>query len=187
MIRFAHGLLVLALIFLSGCAGQAPIAGSGAPSPSAAAFALSAGDKLKIVTYGEATLSGDFEVSPGGMISFPLIGEVQAAGLQPDALGRSIEAKLKEGFLLEPKVSVQVATYRPIYILGEVNKPGEYPYTQGLTIRGAVAKADGFTYRANEKRVFLKRAGEAGEKAYPLTADFPVLPGDTIRFAERYF
>jgi polysaccharide export outer membrane protein len=72
-------------------------------------------------------------------------------------------------------------------VLGEVNKPGEYPYTQGLTIRGAVAKADGFTYRANEKRVFLKRAGEAGEQEYPMAADFAVLPGDTIRFGERYF
>src|SRR3546814_5241260 len=82
-------------------------------------------------------------------------------------------AKLGEGYLLEPKVSVQVASFRPVYVLGEVNKPGEYHYTQGLTIRGAVAKADGFTYRANEKRVFLKRAGEAGEREYELTADFP--------------
>jgi len=99
----------------------------------------------------------------------------------------AIETQLREGYLLEPKVSVQVASFRPVYILGEVNKPGEYPYTQGLTIRGAVAKADGFTYRANEKRVFLKRTGEPGERAYPLTADFAVLPGDTIRFGERYF
>src|SRR3546814_13702244 len=90
-------------------------------------------------------------------------------------------SKLAGGFLLEPKVSVQVASFRPVYVLGEVNKPGEYPYTQGLTIRGAVAKADGFTYRANEKRVFLKRAGEAGEREYELTADFPVLPGGTIQ------
>src|SRR3546814_9080382 len=74
-----------------------------------------------------------------------------------DLLSKAIEAKLAGGFLLEPKVSVQVASFRPVYVLGEVNKPGEYPYTQGLTIRGAVAKADGFTYRANEKRVFLKR------------------------------
>ena len=113
--------------------------------------------------------------------------EVEAAGLQTEELSKAIEAKLAGGYLLEPKVSVQVASFRPVYVLGEVNKPGEYPYTQGLTIRGAVAKADGFTYRANEKRVFLKRAGEAGEREYELTADFPVLPGDTIRFGERYF
>lgn len=176
-----------ALAILGGCAGQTPLAGSGDAPPPAAAFVLSPGDKIKVATYGEETLTGDFEVSPAGTIAFPLIGEVKAAGLQTEELSKTLEAKLGEGYLLEPKVSVQVASFRPVYVLGEVNKPGEYPYTQGLTIRGAVAKADGFTYRANEKRVFLKRAGEAGEQEYPMTADFAVLPGDTIRFGERYF
>jgi len=178
---------VAALALLAACSGQTPVAGAGSTPPPAAAFKLSPGDKVKVTTFGEASLTGDFEVSPAGVISFPLIGEIKAAGLQPEEVSHAIEAKLKEGYLLEPKVSTQVMNFRPIYILGEVNKPGEYPYVQGLTIRGAVAKADGFTYRANEKRVFLKRAGEAGETEYPLTADFPVLPGDTIRFAERYF
>lgn len=176
-----------ALMALGGCAGQTPLAGSGAAPPPAEAFRLSPGDKIKVATYGEETLTGDFEVSPTGTIAFPLIGEVKAAGLQTDELSKAIEAKLGDGYLFNPKVSVQVASFRPVYVLGEVNKPGEYPYTQGLTIRGAVAKADGFTYRANEKRVFLKRAGEAGEQEYPMTADFAVLPGDTIRFGERYF
>lgn len=179
--------LAAALALLGACSGQSPVAGAGSTPPPAAAFKLSPGDKLKVVTFGEASLTGDFEISPAGVISFPLIGEIPAAGLQPDEVSHAIEAKLKEGYLLEPKVSTQVINFRPIYILGEVNKPGEYPYVQGLTIRGAVAKADGFTYRANEKRVYLKRAGEAGETVYPLTADFAVLPGDTIRFAERYF
>lgn len=174
-------------LVLGGCAGQTPLAGSGAAPPPAAAFNLSPGDKLKIATYGEEALTGEFEISPAGTIAFPLIGDVKAAGLQPEELSRAIEAKLGDGYLLEPRVTVQVANFRPVYVLGEVNKPGEYPYTQGLTIRGAVAKADGFTYRANEKRVFLKRAGEADERVYPMTADFPVLPGDTIRFGERYF
>ena len=176
-----------ALVALSGCAGQTPLSGTGAAPPPAAAFRLSPGDKIKVATYGEASLTGEYEVSPAGTIAFPLIGEVKAAGLQTDELSKTIEAKLSDGYLLDPKVSIQIANFRPVYVLGEVNKPGEYPYTQGLTIRGAVAKADGFTYRANEKRVFLKRAGEAGEQAYPLTADFAVLPGDTIRFGERYF
>lgn len=176
-----------ALAALGGCAGQNPLAGSGAAPPPAAAFRLSPGDKIKVATYGEEKLSGDFEISPAGTIDFPLIGEVEAAGLQTEELSKAIAAKLGDGYLLEPKVSVQVASFRPVYVLGEVNKPGEYPYTQGLTVRGAVAKADGFTYRANEKRVFVKRAGEAGEQVYPMTADFAVLPGDTIRFGERYF
>ncbi|PZQ23286.1 MAG: polysaccharide biosynthesis protein [Sphingopyxis macrogoltabida] len=185
--KFYGPIALASALMLSGCAGQAPLAGTGAAPPPAAAFSLSPGDKVKIATYGEETLTGDFEVSPAGTIAFPLIGDIQAAGLQTAELSKAIEARLLDGYLLDPKVSVEVANFRPIYILGEVNKPGEYPYTQGLTIRGAVAKADGFTYRANEKRVFLKRAGEAGEQAYPLTADFPVLPGDTIRFGERYF
>src|SRR3546814_18793921 len=88
--------------------------------------------KVKIATFGEETLTGDFEVSPAGTIAFPLIGEVKAAGLQTEELSKAIEAKLGEGYLLEPKVSVQVASFRPAYVLGEVNQPGEYPYTQGL-------------------------------------------------------
>lgn len=187
MKRHLHIALAGALALLGGCAGQTPLAGTGAPPPAAAAFTLSPGDKIKVATYGEVALSGDFEVTPAGTIAFPLIGEVKAAGMEPDQLSKAIETQLREGYLLQPKVSVQVASFRPVYILGEVNKPGEYPYTQGLTIRGAVAKADGFTYRANEKRVFLKRAGEPGERTYPLSADFAVLPGDTIRFGERYF
>lgn len=179
--------LVLAPAALANCAGQDPLPGSGAAPPPPAAFRLSPGDKIKVTTYGEVSLTGDFEVSPAGTIAFPLLGDVKAAGLEAGELSRSIETALRDGYLVEPKVSVQVMNFRPVYVLGEVNKPGEYPYTQGLTIRGAVAKADGFTYRANEKRVFLKRAGEAGERVYPMTADFPVLPGDTIRFGERYF
>lgn len=180
-------ILALAPAALAGCAGQDPLAGSGAAPPPATAFRLSPGDKIKVTTYGEVALTSDFEVSPNGTIAFPLLGEVKAAGLETGELSRSLETALRDGYLVEPKVSVQVINFRPVYVLGEVNKPGEYPYTQGLTIRGAVAKADGFTYRANEKRVFLKRAGEAGEQVYPMTADLPVLPGDTIRFGERYF
>jgi polysaccharide export outer membrane protein len=148
---------------------------------------LAPGDKVKVTTYGEETLTGEFQVTPAGTVAFPLIGDVQAAGLDPSALARALEAKLGAGYLLDPKVSVEVLTFRPIYVLGEVQKPGEYPYTPGLTIRGAVAKADGFTYRANQKKVFVKRAGEAGETEYPLTADFAIMPGDTVRFSERYF
>ena len=112
---------------------------------------------------------------------------MQAAGLEPAALAGALEAKLGAGYLLNPKVAVEVLTFRPIYVLGEVQKPGEYPYTPGLTIRGAVAKADGFTYRANQKKVFIKRADSNEEKEYPLTSSTPVSPGDTIRIGERFF
>ena len=179
-------LLALALLFLSACVGQTPVPGGG-PPPAADAMKLAPGDKVKVTTYGEETLTGEFQVTPAGTVAFPLIGDVQAAGLDPAALAGALEAKLGAGYLLDPKVSVEVLTFRPIYVLGEVQKPGEYPYTPGLTVRGAVAKADGFTYRANQKKVFVKRAGEAGETEYPMTADFAIMPGDTVRFSERYF
>jgi polysaccharide export outer membrane protein len=158
------------------------------PPPAApSAFSLSPGDKLRINTYGEPSLSGEFIVSSAGTIGFPLIGTIQAAGQDAQDVQRAITAALADGFVNNPKVTVEVANFRPVYILGEVNKPGEYPFAMGLTVRGAVAKADGFTYRANEKRVFIKRAGEAQEETHRLTADIPVQPGDTIRIGERYF
>lgn len=148
---------------------------------------LSPGDKLKITTYGEPALTGEFVISPAGTISFPLIGEVKAAGLPAADIQKTLTTALADGYVVNPRVTVDVANFRPIYILGEVNKPGEYPYAIGLTVRGAVAKADGFTYRANEKRVFIKSAGETAERGYKLTADIPVAPGDTLRIGERYF
>lgn len=151
------------------------------------AFSLSPGDKLRINTYGEPSLSGEFIISSAGTIGFPLIGVVQAAGRDAQDIQRAITAALADGFVNDPKVTVEVANFRPVYILGEVNKPGEYPFAMGLTVRGAVAKADGFTYRANEKRVFIKRAGDPEEQVHRLTADIPVQPGDTIRIGERYF
>src|SRR3546814_14772692 len=114
-----------ALAMLGGCAGQAPLAGSGAAPPPAEAFRLSPGDKVKIATFGEETLTGDFEVSPAGPIAFPLIGEVKAAGLQTEALSQAIEAKLGEGYLLEPQVSVQVASFPPASVPGEVTTPAD--------------------------------------------------------------
>lgn len=187
MRRYAIAILGLAgALALGGCMGREPLAGGGPPPP-ATAFLLSPGDKLRITTYGEPALTGEFQVSPAGMVAFPLVGEVEAAGKGPNELAQRLTTILGDGYLRQPRIAIEVLTFRPVYVLGEVNKPGEYPYTQGLTVRGAVAKADGFTYRANEKRVFVKRAGEAGETVYPLTADFAVMPGDTVRFGERYF
>ena len=153
----------------------------------ASTFHLSPGDKLRISTYGEPSLSGEFVISSAGTIGFPLIGTVQAAGKDAQDVQQAIATALADGFVNDPKVSVEVANFRPVYILGEVNKPGEYPFAMGLTVRGAVAKADGFTYRANEKRVFIKRAGAPEEETHRLTADIPVQPGDTVRIGERYF
>lgn len=183
--------LVMLFLFaaLFGACTGTPAQTLTAPPPAAAAasFKLSPGDKLRITTFGEPTLTGEFTVSSEGTIAFPLIGEVKAGGIDASAIQKDITARLSDGYLLDPKVNVDVIGVRPVYVLGEVNKPGEYPFTQGLTVRGAVAKADGFTYRANTKRVFLRRAGETAERPFDLREDFTIQPGDTIRIGERYF
>jgi len=152
-----------------------------------AAYRLGAGDKIRVITFGEESLTGEFQVGGSGKVSLPLVGEVQAAGLTVAEFQKGVETALKDGYLREPRVSVEVLNYRPFYILGEVNKPGEYPYTNGLTVMNAVATAEGFTYRANMKKVFIKRADSEKEEPFPLTSTTPVAPGDTIRIAERFF
>jgi polysaccharide export outer membrane protein len=150
-------------------------------------YHLGANDKIRVITFGEDALTGEFFIGGAGKVSLPLIGEVQAAGLTLPEFTRKVETALKEGYLKDPHVSVEVLTYRPFYILGEVQKPGEYPYTNGLTVMNAVATANGFTYRANSKKVFIKRADSAEEQEFPLSSTLPVAPGDTIRISERYF
>lgn len=151
-------------------------------------YRLGAGDKLRISVFGEDSLSGEFLVPGGvGMIEFPLIGNVQAAGLTVNELQTEIEGKLKPDYLRDPHVSIEVLNYRPFYILGEVMRPGEYPFTNGLTVLNAVATANGFTYRANTHKVYIKRANSSSEIEYDLGATTLVQPGDTIRIGERFF
>jgi polysaccharide export outer membrane protein len=156
-------------------------------NPTAANYVLGAGDKVRVIVFGEQQLSGEFYVSPQGIISYPLVGDIQAAGRTvPEIIGE-LTTRLKDGVMNEPRVSAEVLSYRPFYILGEVTKPGTYPYTSEMTVMNAVATAGGFTYRANKGSVFIKHVGEAGEKKIKLTADTMVAPGDTVRIAERIF
>lgn len=151
-------------------------------------YRLGAGDKVKISVFGEEALSGEFQIPGGdGVIAFPLIGDIKAMGLTVSALQAAIESRLKPDYLKDPHVSIQVLTYRPFYILGEVGHPGEYPYTNGLTVLNAVATANGFTYRANTHYVYIKRAGADKEFQMKLDATALVQPGDTIRIGERFF
>ncbi len=150
-------------------------------------YRLGSGDKVRVITFGEESLSGEFFVGGSGKVSIPLVGELPALGLTAREFQASVETALKEGYLKEPRVSVEILNYRPFYILGEVEKPGTYPYTSGLSVVNAVATAGGYTYRANTKRVFIKRPESDSEEEYPLESNTPVAPGDTIRIAERFF
>ncbi|HUO22923.1 MAG TPA: polysaccharide biosynthesis/export family protein [Caulobacteraceae bacterium] len=179
---------IIGVFFASAALAADPPAGVAASvKASAHDYHLGAGDKLKITVYGEDTLSGEYLVSGTGKISFPLIGDVDVSGLTIPDLQQTLVDRLADGYLKHPQVTAEVENYRPYYILGEVTKPGEYPYENGLTVLNAVATGGGFTYRANTKKVYIKRANEPAESAVPLTTDTPVEPGDTIRIGERFF
>lgn len=150
-------------------------------------YRLGAGDKLRVIVFGEDTLGGEFVVSGDGTVQLPLIGPVSASGLSVSEFQAAIESKLRDGYLKDPKVSAEVENYRPFFILGEVQKPGQYPYTVSLNVMNAVATAQGFTYRADTKHVYIKHLNEAGEHKVNLTTATSVQPGDTIRIPERIF
>lgn len=153
----------------------------------AGSYLLGPNDRVRVKVYGEPDISGEYEVDTNGQISVPLAGHIGAEGLTTKQLERAIAAALSKGIVRDPRVNVEVALYRPYYILGEVKKSGEYPYRLGLTVMDAVATAGGFTYRANEGKVFLRHAGDNAEQAVSLDSPVPVFPGDNIRVPERYF
>jgi len=150
-------------------------------------YKLGSGDKVRVIVFGEADLSGEFSVSGEGKVSLPLVGELPAVGETATQLQDRITVALSNGYLKNPRVSVEVLTFRPFYILGEVNKPGEYPYVNGMTVDRAVATASGYTYRANHKKAYIKRVNGDKEEEIPLNQGIYIQPGDTIRIAERYF
>ncbi len=149
-------------------------------------YRLGAGDQLRITVFNEAELTGQYVVGSQGTIAYPLVGELEAAGLTVPEFTEALRAALLE-FIRQPNVSVEVANYRPFFILGEVQRPGTYPYSANLTVLNAIATAGGFTYRANRSRVYIRHADEQEEHSYPLTIATPVLPGDTVRIGERLF
>jgi len=174
---------------VSGCTGDRPITGSAQQLQDAQsnAYRLSAGDKLHIVVFGENNLSGDYTIAPEGSIGFPLVGDIPAAGLTISQLQKSVTASLSKGYVQNPRVTIDASSLRPFYILGEVNKPGQYSYVPDLTALAAVATAQGFTYRADMSYIFIRHARDPSERQYPLTATTMIEPGDTIRITQRYF
>lgn len=150
-------------------------------------YALGPTDRVRVKVYGEPDVAGEYEIDSSGYVSIPLAGRIRAAGLTTRQLEQSITSALSKGIVRDPRVNVEIALYRPFYILGEVKKSGEYPYRVGMTVLDAIASAGGFTYRANENKVYLRRSGGAGEEVYPLDAPVLIYPGDNIRVPERFF
>ena len=175
---------------LGGCYRDfGPVVQDSVPSPpSAVASHLQAGDSLKIIVFGEDALSGIYDISPAGVLSMPLVGSIPAAGRTRADVEHALTRAYASGkFLQEPKITVSVVTFRPVYIFGEVTTPGKYAYTSGLDVLTAVATAGGFTYRATRDSVLIRHPGEEVWQEYSLAAPLPVEPGDLIRVPERYF
>lgn len=150
-------------------------------------YHLGVGDKIHITVYDETDLSGDFQVDATGTVRLPLIGEVKAGGLTAHDLEASIRTGLAAGYLNDPRVSVEITTYRPFYIVGEVQKPGEYPYANGMTAASAVALAGGFTPKAVESTVFIRHQGDNKEQRVAVTDATLIRPGDVLRVDSTTF
>jgi len=173
-------------ILLAGCAPGHDL--PGLPALAGHEYRLGPGDTVRIITYGEDPLTGEFRVSDQGAVALPLAGTVRAAGLTPHELQEAVAAALTKGEMLrKPSVSVEVAAYRPIYVLGEVNKPGQYPYQPGMTVVSAAAVAGGFTYRAVEDYASVVRAVDGDSVEGKASRQALVQPGDVITVFERKF
>ncbi|MDH2308553.1 polysaccharide biosynthesis/export family protein [Methylobacterium brachiatum] len=152
-----------------------------------ARYPLSAGDKLRVIVFGQDNLSNIYAVDGAGKIAMPLIGTVQVGGQTTGQAARAIEAKLAAGFVREPHVTVEVDTYRPFYILGEVTTSGQYPFVNGMTVETAVAIAAGFGPRAARDYAVLTRDTGSGLVSGIVPMTYSVRPGDTIVVKERFF
>ncbi|MBX9758996.1 MAG: polysaccharide export protein [Beijerinckiaceae bacterium] len=184
--RFSLFFCLAVSVALAGCAQpryRAELFDTQAVAP----YRLASGDRLRIIVFGQDSLTNSYAVDGAGRISMPLIGLIDAYGLTTADLERRIEGRLRGGFLREPRVSVEVEAYRPFFVLGEVTAAGQYPYINGMTVQNALAVSGGFAPRAQRNWVELTRIvnGEPITGAVPIS--HPILPGDTITVKERFF
>jgi polysaccharide export outer membrane protein len=158
-----------------------------APTPYDMPYHVDAGDRLRVVVYGQEGLTNTYSISAGGTITMPLIGPVPARGRTPQGLAADIAARLRNGYIREPSVAVEIEAYRPFFILGEVQAPGQYPYVPNMTAESAVAIAGGFSPRARKDRVTLTHADASGTSRTIVPPGTPISPGDTVLVGERWF
>ena len=167
-----------------------PVAANGALpglTSTSQAYRLGPGDKVRVTTFGEPDLTGEFEINSEGILSFPLVGEVPTRGLSPRELEAKLVALLKDGFLVNPRVNVEVVNYRPFFILGEVTKPGGYPFISSMTVVTAVAIAGGYTPRASKRHMTIVRVIDQKRREIDASEETPLLPEDIVTVHERFF
>jgi polysaccharide export outer membrane protein len=165
------------------------VAYAAAPMPAAsdAAYRLDAGDRLRVVVYGQEGLTNTYAIDAGGSITMPLIGSVPARGRTPAGLASAITGKLRGGYIRDPSVAVEIEAYRPFFILGEVAAPGQYPYVPNMSVESAVAIAGGFSPRARRDRVTLTHTDSSGSIRVVAPLGTSLSPGDTVLVGERWF
>lgn len=175
--------------FLAGCALGPNLPTETAtmqPGNPADGYLIEPGNRIRVIVFNEPSLSGDFTVDPVGNLSLTLLGNIPASGITARALSKRIEETLrKDGYLQDPRAAVEVQTFLPVYVMGEVRQPGEFPYMTGMTVLSAIAKAGGYDYRAWEGEVVLIRAANGEQKEYRAVERTPILPGDIVRVRQR--
>lgn len=149
-------------------------------------YRLASGDRVRVNVFGEPELTGEYELDGGGVFSMPLIGTVPADALTVRELEARIDGMLRGDYLVNPQISVEVLNYRPFYILGEVNEPGSYAYRAGMTVINAVALAGGYTFRADQDDIEIRRGGDT-QQTLEAREQTKVLPGDIVEVKERFF
>jgi len=178
--------VLLAIGAITGCAMGGPSA-EALRTPIDAPYRLASGDRLRIIVFGQESLSNSFNVDAAGNVSLPLIGTLRAQGMTTSELERSVEARLRDGYLRDPRVAIEVEAYRPFFVMGEVTTSGQYPFISGMTAQKAVAVAGGFTPRGDQTHVVITRVIDGRPVTASVPLDFPVRPGDTINVEERFF
>jgi protein involved in polysaccharide export with SLBB domain len=183
--------LFLAMFVLAACDSDptpiVPMAAAGGGSPGDS-NKLGPNDRLRITVFGQPTLTGEYTLDGNGVLAFPLIGNVPANGVTTSQLQQAIAAKLKPDYMVNPNVSAEVITRRPFYVIGEVQKPGNYAYVSDMTAVNAIAMAGGFTRRARKNDFYIRRLDKDG-KVVRIEANVGTVlqAGDTLEVRERVF
>jgi polysaccharide export outer membrane protein len=150
-------------------------------------YLLDAGDRLRITVFGQEGLTNAYAVDAAGNITMPLVGTVPARGQTTAQLSYALTERLKQGYIREPKVAIEVEAYRPFFIHGEIANPGQYAYVANMTVENAVAIAGGFGPRADRGKVTLSRTTGGHTMRANVGLNYPMRPGDTLRIGERWF